>query len=60
MNPKRKLKGWVYIVLLSLPVVVIISLLFFIAIYLKQLNREVNVQIHCPGGEKIIWSEQYE
>lgn len=60
MKPKRKLKNWVYIALLMLPVVVIISLLFFIAINLKQLNKEINVQVHCPSGERIIWSVQYE
>ena len=60
MKPKRKLKNWVRVALLLLPEVMIVGLLFFIAINLKQLAREVNIQIQCPRDEIIIWSDQNE
>jgi hypothetical protein len=60
MKPKRKLKNWVRVALLLLPEVMIVGLLFFIAVNLKEKTKEINVQVHCPGDEIIIWSEQYE
>ena len=54
------MKNWVRVALLLLPEVIIVGLLFFIAVNLKDKTKEINVQVHCPGEEKIIWSEKYE
>ena len=60
MKPKRKLKNWVTVALLSLPIAVNIGILFFLALNLRQLRPEIQIQINCPGQETIIWSVQYE
>lgn len=60
MKPKRKLKNWVTVALLSLPIAVNVGILFFLALNFTKLKKEIQIQINCPGQETVIWSVQYE
>ncbi len=60
MKPKRKLKDWVKVALLLLPQIVIALLLFFIAINLKKITNNTNIDIHIANPNAITWSVSCE
>ena len=60
MKPKRKLKNWVTVALLSLPIAVNIGILFFLALNFKQIRNKIEIYITYPSSELMIWSDSYE
>lgn len=55
MKPKRKLKDWVKVALLLLPQIIMIMLLFFIAVNLKKMTNNINININTTS-DHITWS----